>query len=61
MLCLKHDFWIVDKRHNDLNNGFGKPDKEFGEVAIFKLWINTPLYTLEEFIENNYKSNYEPR
>jgi len=43
---------------DDPLKGWGKPDKQIGNIAIFYLWQHHAIYTFEEFVETGIYSFY---
>lgn len=51
-LGLKHNFEVLDKNKKDWQHCGRTPDKEYGDLAFYYLWKNTPIKTFEEFISD---------
>ena len=67
-LGLKHSFHIVDKtplnptKHNGVEIhwtvGRGKPDKEFGNIALYYLWKYMKILSFDKFNEEKIQDWY---
>ena len=67
-LGLKHSFHIVDKtplnptKHNGVEIhwtvGRGKPDKEFGNIALYYLWKDMKILSFDKFNEEKIQDWY---
>jgi hypothetical protein len=60
MLILKHNFYIRDNQVEKC--GFGTPYRHYRalDCSIYKLWLDTPIKTYEEFVSdsNIHPNNY---
>lgn len=58
-LALKNDFKFIDKTQKDWSFGYGKPDKEVYNIAIYYQCKDLHIMTFSEFISpSNLKVTY---
>jgi hypothetical protein len=48
-LGLKHNFEVVDTAKDNWQNGRSTPDKTFKQIALFYLWKDIKIETIDEF------------